>query len=115
MVGVTGISMRLFSSLAKENVNVILISQASSENSISIAIPTPGVAKAEKAVNEEFDFEIKNGLLIGVKVENDLAIVAIVGEIMRESAGIAGKLFNIIGKNGVNIRAIAQGASELII
>jgi bifunctional aspartokinase / homoserine dehydrogenase 1 len=113
MVGVTGISMRLFTSLAKENINVILISQASSENSISIAIPSQSVEKAENAVNEEFDFEIKNGLVNGVKVENDLAIVAIVGENMRESAGIAGKLFNIIGKNGVNVRAIAQGASEL--
>jgi aspartokinase/homoserine dehydrogenase 1 len=113
MVGVTGISMRLFSSLAKENINVILISQASSENSISIAIPTQVAGIAEAAVNVEFDHEIKNGLVNGVKVETDLAIVAIVGENMKESAGIAGKLFNIIGKNGVNVRAIAQGASEL--
>lgn len=113
MVGVTGISMRLFSSLAKENINVILISQASSENSISIAVHGSYAGKAEKAINKDFQFEIENGLVNGVKVETDLSIVAVVGENMKESAGIAGKLFNIIGKNGINVRAIAQGASEL--
>jgi aspartokinase/homoserine dehydrogenase 1 len=113
MVGVTGISMRLFSSLARENVNVILISQASSENSISVAVPTPDAAKAAIAVDTEFANEFANELVSRVKVENDLSIVAIVGENMRESAGIAGKLFNTIGKNGINVRAIAQGASEL--
>ncbi|MBP7508459.1 MAG: bifunctional aspartate kinase/homoserine dehydrogenase I [Prolixibacteraceae bacterium] len=113
MVGVTGISMRLFSSLAKENINVILISQASSENSISIAVHGSYAGKAEKAINKDFQFEIENGLVSSVKVETDLSIVAVVGENMKESAGIAGKLFNIIGKNGINVRAIAQGASEL--
>ena len=113
MVGVTGISMRLFSSLAKVNVNVILISQASSENSISVAVPSPVAEKASSAVNAEFEKEIANDLVSPVKIENDLSIVAIVGENMKESAGIAGKLFNIIGKNGINVRAIAQGASEL--
>jgi aspartokinase/homoserine dehydrogenase 1 len=113
MVGVTGISMRLFSALAKENVNVILISQASSENSISVAVPSPDAIKAATAVDAEFEKEYEKELVSLVKVENDLSIVAIVGENMRESAGIAGKLFNTIGKNGINIRAIAQGASEL--
>jgi aspartokinase/homoserine dehydrogenase 1 len=113
MVGVTGISMRLFSSLARENVNVILISQASSENSISVAVPTPVAEKAAAAVDAEFAKEFENGLVSLMKIENDLSIVAIVGENMRDSAGIAGKLFNTIGKNGINIRAIAQGASEL--
>lgn len=113
MVGVTGISMRLFTSLAHEDVNVILISQASSENSISVAIPTLAAEKAAKAVDAEFHKEIEAGLVSSVKVENELSIVAIVGENMRESAGIAGKLFNTIGKNGINVRAIAQGASEL--
>jgi bifunctional aspartokinase / homoserine dehydrogenase 1 len=113
MVGVTGISMRLFSSLAREDVNVILISQASSENSISVAVPSSVAAKAAKAVDTEFAAEFEKGLVSHVKVENDLSIVAIVGENMRESAGIAGKLFYTIGKNGINIRAIAQGASEL--
>lgn len=113
MVGVTGISMRLFSSLAHENVNVILISQASSENSISVAVPSSVALKAANAVDAEFSKEYGKGLVSQVKVENDLSIVAIVGENMRESAGIAGKLFYTIGKNGINIRAIAQGASEL--
>jgi aspartokinase/homoserine dehydrogenase 1 len=113
MVGVTGISMRLFTSLAHEDVNVILISQASSENSISVAIPTIAAEKAAKAVDTEFQKEIEAGLVSSVKIENELSIVAIVGENMRESAGIAGKLFNTIGKNGINVRAIAQGASEL--
>ncbi|HNZ72380.1 MAG TPA: bifunctional aspartate kinase/homoserine dehydrogenase I, partial [Prolixibacteraceae bacterium] len=107
------ISMRLFTSLAHEDVNVILISQASSENSISVAIPTIAAEKAAKAVDTEFQKEIEAGLVSSVKVENELSIVAIVGENMRESAGIAGKLFNTIGKNGINVRAIAQGASEL--
>ncbi len=113
MVGVTGISMRLFSALANIKVNVILISQASSENSISIAVPACDAAKAVFIVEEEFEREINAGIINGVHIENDLSVVAIVGENMKESAGIAGKLFNIIGKNGINVRAIAQGASEL--
>lgn len=113
MVGVSGISMRLFSALAKLKVNVILISQASSENSISIAIPSNDAQNAVVEVEKEFSREIDTGIINGVQVENDLSVVAIVGENMKESAGIAGKLFNIIGKNGINVRAIAQGASEL--
>ncbi|MBN1768514.1 MAG: bifunctional aspartate kinase/homoserine dehydrogenase I [Prolixibacteraceae bacterium] len=113
MVGVTGISMRMFTALAKEKINVILISQASSENSISVAVSTGEAIKAQEAVENEFQHEIAKGYVNGVIPENGLSIVAIVGENMKESAGIAGKLFNTLGKNGVNIRAIAQGASEL--
>ena len=113
MVGVTGISMRLFSALALQNINVILISQASSENSISIAVDTAKAGVAEHAIRAEFEREIQNGRINKVEVESDLSIVAIVGENMKHSTGIAGKLFNTIGKNGVNIIAIAQGASEL--
>ncbi|MDA3878856.1 MAG: bifunctional aspartate kinase/homoserine dehydrogenase I [Prolixibacteraceae bacterium] len=113
MVGVTGISMRMFTALAKEKINVILISQASSENSISVAVSAVDAANAQRAVENEFEHEISKGYVNGVLPENDLSIVAIVGENMKESAGIAGKLFNTLGKNGVNIRAIAQGASEL--
>jgi len=113
MVGVTGISMRLFSALALQNINVILISQASSENSISIAVDTAKADVAEHAIRSEFEREILNGRINKVEVENELSIVAIVGENMKHSTGIAGKLFNTIGKNGVNIIAIAQGASEL--
>lgn len=113
MVGVTGISARLFSALAANNINVILISQASSENSISIAVDTPKAAVAETAIRAEFEREILSGKINKVEVESDLSIVAIVGENMKHASGIAGKLFNTIGKNGINIIAIAQGASEL--
>lgn len=113
MVGVTGISMRLFTALAKEDVNVILISQASSENSISVAIDENDVAKAHKSIHEEFKKELLDGRINDVKTEDDLAIVAIVGEGMKRTTGITGKLFSTIGRNGVNIIAIAQGASEL--
>ncbi|MCF8358029.1 MAG: bifunctional aspartate kinase/homoserine dehydrogenase I [Prolixibacteraceae bacterium] len=113
MVGVTGISMRLFTALAREKINVILISQASSENSISIAVHSLAATDAAEAISNEFVHEIETGQINGVRVEADLSIVAIVGENMRESTGIAGKLFNTIGKNGINVRAIAQGASEL--
>jgi len=112
MVGVTGIAMRLFGALAKEEINVILISQASSENSISFAIDSAKGKIAEAAIQQEFDREISSGLINKVNSEEDLCIVAIVGENMKHSAGIAGKLFNTIGKNGINVVAIAQGASE---
>ncbi len=113
MVGVTGISMRIFTALAKEEINVILISQASSENSISIAVDDQNVEKAENAIKEEFEKEIKQGQINKVAIETALSIVAIVGENMKHTTGIAGKLFDTIGKNGINIIAIAQGASEL--
>ena len=113
MVGVTGISMRLFSALARVKVNVILISQASSENSISIAITGECTSYAEAAIDSEFEEEIKQGRINKALIEKDLSIVAIVGEDMKESPGISGKLFRTLGKNGVNVRAIAQGASEL--
>ncbi|MDD4143989.1 MAG: bifunctional aspartate kinase/homoserine dehydrogenase I [Prolixibacteraceae bacterium] len=113
MVGVTGISMRLFSTLAKVNVNVILISQASSENSISVAIDEHSVKAAERAIREEFDKEIALGRISNIHIERDLSIAAIVGENMKHTTGIAGKLFSTIGRNGINVIAIAQGASEL--
>ncbi|MGV8964245.1 MAG: bifunctional aspartate kinase/homoserine dehydrogenase I [Candidatus Saccharimonadaceae bacterium] len=113
MVGVTGISMRLFTALAKESINVILISQASSENSISVAIDENNINRAYKRISEEFKKEIIDGRIGKLKTENGLAIVAIVGENMKRTTGIAGKLFSTIGKNGVNLIAIAQGASEL--
>jgi aspartokinase/homoserine dehydrogenase 1 len=113
MVGVTGISMRLFTALAKVNVNVILISQASSENSISIAIEQNTVELARNAIEAEFEREIANGQISKIAIESDLSIVAIVGENMKHATGIAGKLFSTMGKSGINIIAIAQGASEL--
>lgn len=113
MVGVTGISMRLFSALAKENVNVVLISQASSENSISVAIDEYALDLAENAIRNEFEKEILSGQINKIEMESKLSIVAIVGENMKHTTGIAGKLFSTMGKSGVNIIAIAQGASEL--
>ncbi len=113
MVGVTGISMRLFTALARENVNVILISQASSENSISIAIEENAVEVARNAIQADFEKEILNGQINKIAIEAELSIVAIVGENMKQSTGIAGKLFSTIGRSGINIIAIAQGASEL--
>ena len=112
MVGVTGISMRLFGALAREEINVILISQASSENSISFAIDSHFTEIAREAIALEFEKEIATGRISKLDCENDLSIVAIVGENMKHSAGIAGKLFHTIGKNGINVVAIAQGASE---
>ena len=113
MVGVTGISARLFGALARQNINVILISQASSENSISFAIDSGSASKAEVAIRQEFDREIQLDQINKITIESDLAIVAIVGENMKHATGVAGKLFHTIGKNGININAIAQGASEL--
>ena len=113
MVGVTGISMRLFTALASVNVNVILISQASSENSISIAIDEKAIEIAEYAIRQEFEREIANGQVNKIELERNVSVVAIVGENMKETTGIAGKLFSTMGKSGVNVIAIAQGASEL--
>ncbi len=113
MVGVTGISARLFGALARQNINVILISQASSENSISFAIDSASSTKAETAIRLEFEREILLDQINKITIEENLAIVAIVGENMKHATGVAGKLFNTIGKNGINIIAIAQGASEL--
>jgi aspartokinase/homoserine dehydrogenase 1 len=113
MVGVTGISARLFGALARQSINVILISQASSENSISFAIDSASSDKAESAIRQEFEREIQLDQINKITIEENLAIVAIVGENMKHATGVAGKLFNTIGKNGINIIAIAQGASEL--
>ncbi len=113
MIGVTGIAMRLFKSMAQENINVILISQASSENSISIVIESSVSKKAVKLVEKEFKAEIALNQINNISVETDMAVIAIVGENMKHTTGISGKLFNSMGRNGVNIYAIAQGASEL--
>lgn len=113
LMGVVGVSMRLFGALAKEKINVILISQASSEHSICLAIETSKVKQAKTAIEKEFQYEIKGNEMDAVLVESDLAIVAIVGENMKHNPGTSGRMFNALGKNGVNIRAIAQGSSEL--
>lgn len=113
MVGVPGVSHRLFGALARKEVSVILITQASSEHSICIAVLPEFELIAREAIEAEFALEIQAGQIDEVVVEGNLSIVAAVGENMRHSPGIAGRLFQALGKNGVNIVAIAQGSSEL--
>ena len=113
LFGVPGIAARLFSSLANANINVILITQGSSEHSISFAIKPQSAVKAKKKVEKEFEYEISKGTVLPVKVENELSVVAIIGENMRFQPGISGRLFQTLGKNGINCVAIAQGSSEL--
>jgi bifunctional aspartokinase / homoserine dehydrogenase 1 len=113
MVGVPGVSARLFSTLAKENINVILITQASSEHSICLVVDPKDAEKAKESIEEEFDAEMNAGKIEKVKIHNDLSIVAIIGENMRNTPGISGKLFTAMGKNGINVVAMAQGSSEL--
>ncbi len=113
MIGVTGIAMRLFKALAQKDINVILISQASSENSISVVIDTYSTESAVDMVKLEFAPEIALNQINNISVETDMAIIAIVGENMKRTTGISGTLFESMGKNGINIFAIAQGASEL--
>jgi aspartokinase/homoserine dehydrogenase 1 len=113
MMGVPGVSARLFGSLAKKKINVILITQASSEYSICFAVEPKEAEYAASLINEEFANEIQAKKIDPAIVEYDLSIVAIIGENMRNTPGIAGKFFASLGKNGVNIRAIAQGSSEL--
>jgi len=113
LFGVPGIAARLFSSLAQAQINVILITQGSSESSISFAVSPEDTFKAKSQVNKEFQYERSSGYIADVKVETDLAVVAVIGENMRSQPGIAGRLFQALGKNGINIVAIAQGSSEL--
>ncbi len=113
MMGVPGVSARLFTALGKEKINVILITQASSEHSISLAVTDKEDKRALTAISEEFEKEIEDGLIEPVKAETDLCVVAIIGEQMKNVPGVAGRLFAGLGKNGINIIAIAQGSSEL--
>jgi len=113
MVGVPGVASRLFGVLAREKISVILISQASSEHTICFAIAPEAAQQARELINQEFALEIRSGLVDPLIVESDLSIMAVVGENMRHTPGIAGKLFHTLGKNGINVVAIAQGSSEL--
>ncbi len=112
MFGVPGSAGRLFSALAKAKVNIVLITQGSSEQSISFAIDPQFTNIAVKSVHEEFQFEINTRSLNPITVENKLSVIAIIGENMKFKPGIAGKMFNALGKNGINIHAISQGSSE---
>lgn len=112
MIGVAGSSKRLFEVLSRENINVIFITQASSEHSICIGIQNQEAQKAKTAIDTTFELEITQNKIDPCIVEKDLCIVALVGESMKNHQGLSGKMFSTLGKNNVNIRAIAQGASE---
>lgn len=112
MIGVAGSSKRLFEVLSQEDVNVIFITQASSEHSICIGILNADAEKAENAINKAFEIEIAQNKIEPSIVEKNLCIIALVGENMKNHQGLSGRMFSTLGKNNVNIRAIAQGASE---
>ncbi len=112
MVGIIGINARIFNALAKNGVSVFLVSQASSENNTSFAVKNADAELAVAVLKEEFAVELQSGEISEIDAEPNLATVAIVGENMKHSTGIAGKLFNTLGRNGINVIACAQGASE---
>ena len=112
IVGISGISKRLFEALSREGINVILITQASSEHSICIGVSSPDAKQAKQMVDAEFAYEITLKKLHPLQQETDLSIIALVGDHMKSHQGVAGRMFRTLGKNNVNIRAIAQGASE---
>lgn len=112
MVGVIGVNSRIFNTLAKNGVSVFLVSQASSEHNTSFAVKNCDADLVVKVLEEEFATEIAMGEISHIIAERELATVAIVGENMKHTPGIAGKLFNTLGRNGINVIACAQGASE---
>ena len=112
LLGVVGASMRLFATLAREKINVILISQASSEHSICFAVENHHASRAKSAIEKEFAYELRNEEVDEVQAERDLSIIAVVGDGMKHSPGTSGRMFSALGKNGVNVIAIAQGSSE---
>lgn len=113
MVGVCGIAERLFGALAQKKINVILISQGSSEHSICLAVSPSSVKIAKEAIEKEFALELGNHLIDEISIKNNLSVVAVVGENMRQKPGIAGKLFSALEKKNINVVAIVQGSSEL--
>ena len=112
MVGIPGFSKRLFEVLYLHQINIILITQASSELSICLAISDDDASKAKTIIDEVFEYEIQLQKVKPVKIEKQLCVIALVGDNMRNYHGLSGKMFSALGKNNINIRAIAQGASE---
>ena len=112
MIGIPGFSKRLFEALASEKINVILITQGSSEHSICVGIDERNADLAKKTIDAYFANEIETGKVEPLNVERDLSIIALVGDNMKSHTGISGKMFGALGRNGVNVRAIAQGSSE---
>ena len=112
MVGVIGVNQRIFTTLANNGISVFMVSQASSENSTSIGVKEDDTEEAVRVLNAEFAKEIETGAMFPMKPETGLATIAIVGENMKQTPGIAGKLFGCLGRSGISIIACAQGASE---
>jgi len=112
MIGVPGIAQRLFQALSEASINILFITQSSSEHTICFAINRQDDVIARKAMETAYELEINLRKIDPIHIEYDLALVAVVGDGMRERAGIAGKLFSLLGENGINIRAIAQGSTE---
>lgn len=112
MVGVPGFSKRLFETLAQEKINIILITQSSSEHSICFGISDSDAQRAKEVIDIVFEYEIALQKIDPIVVETDLSIIAVIGDKMKSHQGISGKMFSTLGRNNVNIRAIAQGASE---
>lgn len=112
MVGVIGVNRRIFTALADNGISVFMVSQASSENSTSIGVRDEDAAEAVNVLNDEFAKEIKTGAMFPMHAESGLATIAIVGENMKHTPGIAGKLFGTLGRSGISVIACAQGASE---
>ena len=112
MVGIPSFSHRLFKALSGSNINVIMITQASSEHSICVGIDDIDVESAKQSIDKEFIYEMSTKKINQLEVERNLAVVALVGEKMQHHVGISGKMFESLGLNGINIKAIAQGSSE---
>ncbi|UUC44393.1 bifunctional aspartate kinase/homoserine dehydrogenase I [Flavobacterium cerinum] len=112
LIGVAGISEKLFCAVARENISIVFITQASSEHSICIGISEENAQRAKKAIEMAFQYEIRLQKIKPVIIEKNLSIIALVGENMKSHQGLSGKMFSTLGKNNVNVRAIAQGASE---
>src|SRR5690606_29147891 len=112
MVGIPGISKRFFETLSNKDISIVLITQASSEHSICVGVADQDAERAVQAVSATFAHEISSGQIKAVQLEGDLTIVALVGDNMKSHQGLSGKMFSTLGRNNVNIRAIAQGASE---
>ncbi len=113
MIGVAGVSAKLFTILAKNKISVILISQASSEHSICFAIDPSQSTHVKSLLENEFEHELAIGDIEGIEIQESLSVIAVVGEGMKKHTGVSGKLFGVLGKNGINIVATAQGSSEL--
>ena len=112
MVGIPGFSKRLFVALAKNQINIILITQSSSEHSICVGVNKQDADLAKIAVDDEFEQEINTQIVEPLMVEKEVSIIALVGEQMKSHPGVSGKMFGVLGRNGINVRAIAQGSSE---